>query len=75
MLLDGRRVELLVVPPGAPADQAEWSLSRAVETGSALHASEVLRLARTTDDGQSRWDDEGGRREASAEPREGPSAK
>ena len=61
VLLDGRRVELLVVPPGAPSDQAEWAMSRAVETGSALHASEVLRLSRSTDDGQGRWDDEGGR--------------
>lgn len=61
VLLDGRRVELLVVPPGAPSDQAEWAMSRAVETRSALHASEVLRLTRSTDDGQGRWDDEGGR--------------
>jgi len=74
MLLDGRRVKLLVVPHGAPADQAEWSMSRAVETGSALLASEVLRLARSIDDVQGRWDNEGGHREASAEPREGPSA-
>jgi Family of unknown function (DUF5994) len=74
MLLDGRRVELLVVPHEASADEAEWSMSRAVETGSGLHASEVLRLARSIDDGQGRWDDEGGRREASAEPPKGPSA-
>jgi hypothetical protein len=61
VLLDGRRVELLVVPPGAESGQAERAMSRAIEAGSALHASEVLRLSRSTDDGQGRWDDEGGR--------------
>ena len=73
MLLDGRRVELLVVPHGAPADQAEWSMSRAVETGSALRASEVLRLARSIGHVKGRQDHEGGRGEPSAEPQEGPS--
>jgi hypothetical protein len=51
LLLDGRRVELLVVPPGAPADQAERAMSRAVEAGSDLHASEILRLCRPLVDG------------------------
>ena len=74
ILLDGRRVELLVVPQGTPADQAEWSMSRAVETGSAMPASEVLRLASSRDDGQGRRDDEGGRQEASAVPGKDPSA-
>lgn len=72
MLLDGRRVELLVVPHGTPVDQAEWSMSRAVQTGSAMPASEVLRLAASIDDVRGRWHDEGGSREASAEPPEGP---
>ena len=72
ILLDGRRVELLVVPHGTPVDQAEWSMSRAVETGSALPASEVLRLASSIDDEPGRRDDKGGHREASGEPREGP---
>lgn len=60
VMLDGRRVELLVVPPGTGTDQAEWVMARAVEPGSALHAKAVLRLARPRDDGRSRWDDEGG---------------
>lgn len=60
VMLDGRRVELLVVPPGTSADRAEWAMARAVEPGSMLHATAVLRLARPRDDGRGRWDDEGG---------------
>lgn len=60
VLLDGRRVELLVVPPGTSTDQAEWAMARAIEPGSVLHAKAILRLAVPPEDGAGRWDDEGG---------------
>lgn len=44
VMLDGRRVELLVVPPATPASRADWLMHRAVEHGSTTHAEELLGL-------------------------------
>jgi hypothetical protein len=49
VLLDGRRVELLVVPPATPARRADWVMHRALEQGSAAHAKELLSLAQSVD--------------------------
>lgn len=56
VMLDGRRVELLVVPAATAGHQADWAMRRAVYRGSTMRANEVLRMAESADEHQQSWD-------------------
>lgn len=45
VMVDGRRVELLVVPAATPPHNADWMMRRAVERGSAAHGNDLIQLA------------------------------
>lgn len=55
VMVDGRRVDLVAVPPSTSAPRAYWVMRRAVAAGSATHGNELIHMADTRDRDPSAW--------------------
>jgi hypothetical protein len=69
-LLDGKRVVLLVIPPGMAPDPAHWAMQRSTELTNTLGPAEILRQTGSAMNGDAldRWSDEGGPAAATMSP-------